>query len=141
MGKVYIEDVTSIALLYNYEATSSISMMLPHDMIKEYAEIIDINLDEMRSNFNGVYPLDKEGLIYFNTQDENGKWYAVLKPDVNIEKAKYDYVYRSSYDLIIASQMANALAVLDIELENQRMRKIEHKKSKKLSLVLPQITG
>ena len=84
MGRVYIEDITSIALLYNYEATSSISMMLPHDMIKEYAKIVELNLDEMESNFNGVYSLDNEVLIYFNTQDENGKWYSVLKSDIDI---------------------------------------------------------
>ncbi len=141
MGRVYIEDITSIALLYNYEATSSISMMLPHDMIKEYAKIVELNLDEMESNFNGVYSLDNEVLIYFNTQDENGKWYSVLKSDIDIKKARYDYGYIRSYDLITASRMANALEVLDIELVGERMKRIEHKKPKKLSLVLPKTKG
>lgn len=101
MGNVYIEDITSIALIYNYEATHSDSMMLPHNMVQAYAQMIDTNLNAMGSNFNGVYPLDYSKLIYFNTQDENGNWYSILKPGVDIEMAKDIYIYtEESQDLI-----------------------------------------
>ena len=143
MGRVYIEDVTSIALLYNYEATHSDSMMLPHNMVQEYAQMIDTNLDTMGSKFDGVYPLDYSKLIYFNTQDENGNWYSILKPGVDVEMAKDFYIYRrkTGFDLEMASKMPNALEILNIELIEGKMQKLEHDRQKHLSLVLPKAAG
>ena len=135
MGRIYMEDVTSIALIYNYEATHSGSMMLSYNRIREYAEMIDLNLDAMGSNYDGVYPLDASKLIYFNTKDENGNWYSILKPGTNIEKAKEENLYRKkSLDLERASKMPNALKVLGIELVDGKMQEIEHKKEKHLSM-------
>ncbi len=134
MGRVYIEDVTTIALIYNYEATGSHSMMLSHDMIHNYAQVIDDNLDEMGSDFNGVHPLDFSSCIYFNTQDENGDWYSVLKPDVDIEKAKEEYIYGRSFDLELASKKENALLLLGIKMDGLLMKKVERNKVKQLVL-------
>lgn len=136
MGRVYIEDVTSIALLYNYRATNSISMMLSQAKIKEYAQMIGFNLDEMESDFSRVYPVDYSKLIYFNAQDENGNWYSILKPDIDIEVSEDVYERQLLYtpDLYKAATMENALAALDIEFVDNKMQKIEHKKSKQFSL-------
>lgn len=131
MGRVYIEDVTSIALLYHYKATGSISTMLSRSIIEEYAKIINQNLDDMQSDFKGNCLSAEEYSIYFNTQDENKKWYSVLRSDIDLAKAQSDLIKRlMGYDVIRASQKPNALEVLDIKLIDGRMQKIERDKQK-----------
>lgn len=132
MNTVCIEDATTLALIYNYEATHSISMMLKHNQIKDFVEAINFNLQQLGKE---IWPIQDLGLIYFNSQDEEGNWYSILKPDLDIEKVKYNYVYKGSFELWQASQMPNALEKINIESVDGKMQKIE--KEKHLSLVLP----
>lgn len=130
MGRVNIVDITTIALIYNYKATHSHSMMLSHEKIQEYAQIVDEILDEMNSSFSGVYPFDFSKSIYFNTQDDNDNWYSIIKPDIDIEMAEITYIWKGSYDLEKASKNENALAVLGIKMDGNVMKKIENVKVK-----------
>lgn len=130
MGRVNIVDITTIALIYNYKATHSHSMMLSHEKIQEYAQIVDENLDLMNSSFNGAYPFDFSKSIYFNTQDDNDNWYSIIKPGVDIEMAERTYIWRGSHDLEKASKDENALAVLGIKLDGNIMKKVEKVKVK-----------
>lgn len=134
MNTVCIEDATTLALIYNYEATHSISMMLKHSQIKNFAEAINFNLQQMGKE---IWPIEGLDLIYFNSQDEDGNWYSILKPDFDIEKVKYSYVYAGSFDLWQSSQLPNALEKINIEFVNGKMQKIEKEEQKHLSLVLP----
>ena len=47
MNTVCNQDATTLALIYNYEATHSISMMLKHSQIKDFAEEINLNLQHL----------------------------------------------------------------------------------------------
>lgn len=137
--RVFLEDIATLALLYHYEATTSSSSMLPISIIQEYAKVIDVNLDKINSTINRIYPLDYNKLIYTNTQDENGIWYAVLKYDLNIEGISYDILSNTTEDLKIASQMSNALEVLGIQMIDGKMIKKEHENH--LSPVFPKAEG
>ncbi len=128
--RVYFEDITTLALLYHYEATKSHSRMLPHIIIKEYDRIIDKNLDDMNSSIDIVYPLDYAKLIYKNTQDENGNWY-----DLDVEYERYNIVNNTTRDLIVTSQMPNALEALGIQMIDGKMKKMEKTHHKEENIV------
>ncbi len=132
MNTICIEDATILALIYNYEATHSISMMLKHSQIKDFAEAINFNLQQLGKE---IWPMEDTSLIYFNSQDDDGNWYSILKPGLDIEKVKYSYT--GSFDLWQASQMPNALEKINIEIEDGKMKKVEKERQKHLSLVLP----
>lgn len=120
-SKLFIQDSTTIALLYNYKATGS--MMLSSDKVKLFDAIIDSNLEKMDSKVNMVYPIDYSTLIYFNSYDENENEYCILNPNFNEEKAIIKYIYRTPYDIIRASQQENALEVLNLELVDGKIVK------------------
>lgn len=134
MNTVCNQDATTLALICNYEATHSISMMLKHSQIKDFAEEINLNLQQLGKE---IWPIEDLDLIYFNSQDEDGNWYSILKPGLDLEDVKYNYVYRGSFELWQVSTMPNALEKLNIELVNGKMQKIEKERQKHLSLVLP----
>lgn len=123
--RVFLEEIVTLALVYNYEASSSVSRMLPKSVVQEYDRVIDANLDEMQSTIDIVYPLNYAKLIYTNTQDEKGNWYYVIKYDVDMENKSYNILASIKEDLKIASQMPNALEVLGIQMENGKMKRVE----------------
>lgn len=126
--RVFKEDTASFALLYYYEATGY--MMLPESKINSYDRIVDDNLDEMNSKINMIHPINNSKLIYFVTWDENHNKYYILKPDIDIGQARYDYVIGTPFDVIKASQMENALNSLGLKLEDGKIRIIENKVKK-----------
>ncbi len=132
MNTVCIEDATALALIYNYEATHSISKMLRHSQIQKFAEAINFNLQQLSKE---IWPMEDADSIYFNSQDEDGNWYSILKPDLDIEKVKHSYIDTGSFYLWVASQMPNALEKINIESVNGKMKKIEKERQKYLSLV------
>ena len=88
----------------------------------------------MNSKVNMVYPLDYSKLIYFKSYDENGNWYCILKPDFAEEQARTKYIYRILYDVTKVSKMENALEVLGLRLEDNKIIKKEKYKVKSMSL-------
>lgn len=125
MHNILIEDVTSLALIYSYMADSA-CRMLSFEKIKAYKKAIDADLDEMNSPVDGVHPVIFSNLIYFNASDENGVWYSILKPDVDIECARAEYIYKMPYEIISASQQDKALDALRLQLVNDRIIKKEN---------------
>lgn len=95
---------------------------------------IDSNLEEMNSKVNMVYPLDYSKLIYFKSYDENGNWYCILKPNFNREQMEINYMYKIPIDVIRASKNENALDVLGLKLEDNKIVKKEKNKVKSMSL-------
>lgn len=133
MGKrIYFEDAASIALLYNYKVTKR--NMLSLNRVKEFDSALDKKLDEMNSNFQCVYPLDCSKLIYFYTQDENDKEYLILKHDFDYEKAEHDLL-QFSLDIYKAIRDNEVLKVLNIEVVDGELKKIEDGKVKKKSIL------
>lgn len=131
-SRIFIQDITTLALIYNYEATRG--MLLALDKIKEFDHIVDENLEKMNSKVNMVYPLDYSKLIYFTSFDQKGNEYCILKPDFDEEQARINYIYRAPYDVIKASKMENALDVLGLRLEDNKIIKKEKNKVKSMSL-------
>jgi len=131
-SRIYMEDTVTIALLYNFDATGS--MMLSLDKIKEFDCKIDGNLEEMSSKVNMIYPIDYSKLIYFTSYDEKGNWYYILKQDFDREQTEIDYMCKIPIDVIRASKRENALDVLGLKLEDNKIVKKEKNKVKSMSL-------
>ena len=126
---IFKEDAITIALLYNYKATSD--MILSAEKVDEFDKIIDENLEEMNSPAS-VYPLDYSKLIYFTSWDENGNQYFILKPDFDEEKAWEEYIYRR-HSVEMASKKENALDSLGLKLSDGKIH-LKGTKQRKLSL-------
>ena len=119
MGKrLDLERSANLALLYTYDASNGIRMLLSYDRIKEFDLILDINLDEMNSPVDYHLWNEKSDRIYFYSKDECGKEYLILRPDLDLEKARRESVGYLPLDVIIASQQENALKKLGIGLQN-----------------------
>lgn len=123
---------TSLALLYNYSARRE-DMLISRDTLKEYHRVIEENLKVVDSKIGHIRSSDFPESIYFNSLDENGKLYSILKPDIDTEKAMYDY-YSLPLPLIIASQEENALDVLGLTLVDGKIVKKEREEHKVRSL-------
>ncbi len=123
-SKIFIQDTTTLALLYSYEATRG--KILSTNKIKVFDAIVDNNLENLNSKVNMVYPLDYSKLIYFNSFDENGNEYSILKPGIDIEKVRDDYFYKIPRSVIKASQQENALNALGLKKENGKIVKCEY---------------
>lgn len=131
-SRIFIQDSATLALIYNYDATGS--KILSLSKIEAFDSKIDRNLEEMNSKVNMVYPLDYSKLIYFKSYDENGNWYCILKPNFNREQMEINYMYKIPIDVIRASKNENALDVLGLKLEDNKIVKKEKNKVKSMSL-------
>lgn len=123
--KIFKEDTTTIALLYNYLANRD--MLLSAEKVDEFDEMVDVNLEEIDSKANMVYPVDYSKLIYFTSWDENGNQFYILKPNFDVEKAMADYLYNRSLDITKATQKENSLTSLGLKLEDGQIKPKENK--------------
>ena len=132
MGKrTYESDVVTMALLYVNECDET--GLLLYDKIIEFDNIINENLDEMNSSCRiGIrMENDNDNRLYFIEKDEDGNRYAIINPNVNIEKAKELHLGTLPLDVIVASQKPYALSVIGLELENGHFKKKQNKVKKK----------
>ncbi len=123
MGKrIYFEDATSLALLFNYEATGN--KLLSKSIVEEFDEKIDEKLDKINYEKFCVHPLDRSTLIYFPSEDENGKKYFILKDNINYNTfGRYYLAYpKEVYKAITSDEVLN---VLGLCLEDGKMRRKE----------------
>jgi hypothetical protein len=111
--RVYSEEITQLALLYNYKATGG--ELLRIDTIKKYENVVLENLEKMKSDVMYIYPIDYSKLMYYNAHDNENIWYSIIKPGTNLEKVELDYDIWLNSDVKKASKSSNALAVLGIK--------------------------
>lgn len=135
MPKIGEQCAASLALLYNYEATNGMRLLLSYDKVKDYIKVVNNNLDEMGSNINPMFNFDVFEQIYFYSCDEEGKGYLILKPDFDLTRARSDYLGCTPIDILIASQKENSLGVIGLQLVNGKIRKKEYEKNKVKTLV------
>jgi hypothetical protein len=122
MGKrVYLEELTQLALLYNYKATGS--QVLKMEDIGKFVCVVEENLEKMQSKVSYKEPLKYEKLIYFNTFDNEDVWYSIIKPGVDLERVEFDYAARLPSDVKKASKQSNALDVLGLKLIDDKFYK------------------
>lgn len=119
MGKrTYESDIVAMALLYRYESNGS--MMLSYDKIEKFDKIINENLDDMNSSCGIGIRHEEDSELYFTSTDESGKLYAIIKPGSDIKRLWEYHVGCLPLDVIIASQMQNALDVIGLKLKNNK---------------------
>lgn len=123
MGKrTYETDIAAMALLYRYQCDGS--MMLSYDKIEKFDEVINKNLDGMNSSCGIGVRYEEEPELYFTIVDENGKKYAVMNKTADINKARSYHIGVLPTDIIIASQMPNALEIIGLKLDKGDLKKI-----------------
>lgn len=129
------EDIASMALIYTNRALGN--KMISYDKVVEFENIINNNLDEMNSPINPSLFYEEESKLYFHATDENGKVYLVIDPRADLKIAGNYHVGCLPLDIVIASQMENALDVLGIELiDGKLVMKNKIDKSKESAKVL-----
>lgn len=119
MSMLYSEDAYGLGLLYAYIYAGK-KMVLKEDLDK-FHEIIEFNLRNM--NYNEITPIwyDEEPSIYFASEGKNNEIYYVLYPDFDLKKAKSKYIGCLPSEILVASQMENALNSIDLKKENERI--------------------
>lgn len=124
-ANVNCEDAYSLGLLYVYIYSNTKQLMVKLDDLKIFNNCIKSNLEEMKSDVCSSGEWENES-IYFSSNDENGKIYYILKPDLDLNKVKSIFIGCMPVDIIIASQMPNALEALGLVMIDN---KIETKKN------------
>lgn len=115
MGKrTKFEDIASMALIYTNRATGN--KMISYDKVEKFDKIINENLDNMNSKINPSLFYDEESKLYFHANDENGKLYLVIDPSVDIKVAQDYHIGCLPIDIVVASQMENALNIIGLQL-------------------------
>ena len=123
---IYSNEAISLALIYIYRATGAASDMVRLEQAQEYAKIINNNLREMNSTVHNLTPdsqIRYKDLFFFYAEDieENG-YYVLKKDEISIAK-RQNYIVGLPLDVVIASQMPNALEALGLELVDKQIRK------------------
>lgn len=92
--------------------------MISYDKAVEFDEIINKNLDNMNSKINPYLFYDEESKLYFHATDEKGKVYLIIDNTADLEAAESYHVGCLPIDIIVASQMENALNILGLQLSD-----------------------
>ena len=108
MGKrTYENDIVAIALLYRKKYAST--DMLSYDKIRRFDKVINNNLDKMDANCGIGIRDERDSELYFVMTDENGQSCAVINPKVDLKASWRYYIGSSPIEVLIASEMDNAL--------------------------------
>lgn len=107
MYKAYFNNLTILALLYNYEATHEEE--LPCSQIENY--ILEVNFILLGNNSNCScndchLQLDT---LYYQTKNEDGVACFKIKPEINITEEKHKHITLQPLEVIVASQMDEPL--------------------------------
>lgn len=130
MGRrTYLSDVAAMALLYRKENVNT--DMISYDKILEFDKIINENLEKMKSDY-GVkvrYGCFSKPDLFVMLNDETGKLYAVMVPDVKLQKEWLTHIRSLPTDIIVAAQAPNALNAINLELVDGKLINIEEEKA------------
>lgn len=125
MASVYSEDAYCLGLLYVYIYSNTMQQMVLINDLKNFHECIEENLKTMNSTTNNIYGdgwHDDEESIYFTSNNKNGETYYILKPTFDLKRAKSLYIGCLPVDILVASQMDNALDCLGLQKTNNEIK-------------------
>lgn len=125
------EDIASMALIYTNRALGN--KMISYDKVEEFNRVINENLDLMNSEIDPLLFYDEESRLYFHATDETGKVYLAIDPSADLKEAEHYHIGCLPLDIVIASQMDNALEVIGIELVDGQLVKRKEKQLIKTS--------
>lgn len=117
--RTIFEDTAAMALIYTNKATGN--KMISYDKVIQFDKIINENLDEMNSIIKPFQFYEEKSELYFYATDENDKLYLVIKPDADLKKAQSYHIDYLPHDILVASQMKNALEILGLQLINGKL--------------------
>ena len=138
MGKrTKFEDIASMALLYTNRVTDN--KIISYDKVMVFDRVINENLDAMGSEINPFLSYEEESRLFFTTTDETGKVYLVINPDADLKAAQSYHIGCLPLDVILASQMENALNVIGLQLVDGVLKKKENSKSLTMNEILERV--
>lgn len=129
---IYLSDIISMGLLYRYKCNKN--MMVTYDKIENYKNIVKENLKEMNSSYE-LIEYEMPSNIYFIGDNEKKTTYAVINPEIDIEKEMITYLNQVPSDVLIAGKQKNALKAIELEWAEDHFVRIEVKKEEKPSLL------
>lgn len=119
MGKRTDEtDIVAMALLYRNQCDGT--GILSYEKALEYDRVINANLDVMNSPCGISDREETDNRLYFTSTDANGDLFAIINPSADLDKARSWHIGCLPVDVIVASQMPNALDVIGLELVDGR---------------------
>ena len=120
MGKrTYESDIVAMALFYRKEYAST--DMLSYDKILNFDKVINNNLDEMEATCGIGIRCENTSNLYFVITGEDGQSCAVINPNVELKMAWKYHVGCLPIDVLIASQMDNALKEIGLISVNDKI--------------------
>ena len=114
--RAQFKDTTAIALIYISRATGG--QIISYDKALEFNEIVNENLDKINSPITPYFFLDDDSKFCFYVKDVNNNGYFVINQNADIKRAQTGYIGCVPIDIVVASQMSNALDILDLEKIN-----------------------
>jgi len=124
------EDIASMALIYTNRALGN--KMISYSKVEEFNKVINDNLDVMSSEVDSRLCYEEESRLYFHATDESGKVYLVIDPNSDLKEATSYHIGCLPLDIVIASQMDNALEVIGLELVDGQLVKRKEKQLVKI---------
>jgi len=129
--KTNLSEIIAIALLYK-SSCSNINM-ISYEKILEYDKVINDNLEynDTKANY-AFYDYSSEEELYFIGVDETNKKYAIINPNSDLNKFWEKIIGTISIDILVASQMENALEVIGLmKNSDNQIVKISYKQKQK----------
>lgn len=122
-------EIITIALLYREKY---IGLNYIYDnQLEQFIRIVNDNLDNMKSNIS-YYNKSNSSKIYYTYQDEFGFRSYKLNNMINFHQAWINHIDNLPMDIINACEMNNALNVIDLEINDNKITK-KREKTKKIN--------
>ena len=123
-----ISEIGAIYMALLYRKKYADSEMIKLSSAKKFKETIESNLQSMHSEYSWCTNYKEENDLYFICRDENNILYAIIDPSANIQRATEHYIYCLPTDIIQASLMNNALEIIGLKEENNKIVEIRDEK-------------
>ena len=128
---IHLNQAASLSLIYLYRATFGEVTMIKTEQVDDFFKTINANLKEMETkvyNLTPDYMIDPDELFFIYGVDENKNGYYILKNDDESVHRRLSYVIGLPLDIVIASQKANALKCIGLEIVDGEIIKPDSKK-------------
>ena len=119
MKKTRLNDIAALLLFYNYVNQKECD--IPYPVLLNYQEIVEENLTGI-----DTIPYTRIDILHYQffsfVSREQGKWYVVMKKNNHVLEDMYSHIEEIPIEVIIASQMENALASIGLQLKNGKIK-------------------
>ena len=127
---IHLNQAASIALIYVHRATDGMINMVSIEDINDFKDIINNNLEQMNTKIHSLTPdymVDQDDLFFIYGKAGNNSEYYILKDDASSIAKRKGYIMELPLDVVIASQMDNALKCIGLEKQDNEIVKVDEK--------------